>query len=65
MIFNSFIEKYKIKNQATLNKKIQQVVCSISLNNVGIHLQAGLFRFDIGIVILHPNPQKEHIGLNT
>ena len=54
MIFKSFIEKYNLKNQATSNKKIQQVVCSIGLNNVGIHLRDGPFRLDIGIVNLHP-----------
>ena len=54
MIFKSFIEKSKLKNQATSIKETQQVVCSIGLNNVGIHLRDGLFQFDIGIVNLHP-----------
>ena len=54
MTLKSFIEKYKLKNHATLNKKIQQVVCSIGFNNVGIHLRDGPCHSDIGIVNLHP-----------
>ena len=65
MMFKSFFEKYKIKNQATLNKKIQEVVCSISLKNVGIHLRAGPFRFDIRIVILHPTKGTHWVAYIT
>ena len=32
--FNEFIEKYKLKNKATSNIKIQQVLSSFSLNDV-------------------------------
>ena len=34
--------------------KIQQVLCSIGLNNVGVYLRDGPFESDIGIVKLHP-----------
>ena len=54
MTFNDFIKKYKLKNKATSNIKIQQVLNSIGLNNVGIYLRDGLFESDIGIVNLHP-----------
>ena len=53
MMFNDFIKKYKLKNKATSNIKIQQVLNSIGLNNVGIYLRDGSFSSDIGIVNLH------------
>ena len=37
------------------NIKIQQVLCSIGLNKVGIYLRDGPFSSDIGIVIFHPS----------
>ena len=52
--FNDFIKKYKLKNKATSNIKIQQVLDSIGLENVGIYLRDGPFKSDIGIVNLHP-----------
>ena len=54
MTFNDFIKKYNLKNKATSNIKIQQVLNSIGLNNVGIYLRDGPFESDIGIVNLHP-----------
>ena len=35
--------------------KIQQIFCSIGLDNVGICLGDGPFESDIGIVNLHPH----------
>ena len=55
MAFNEFIKKYNLKNKATSNKKIQQVLNSIGLNNVNIYLRDGPFSSDIGIVNLHPS----------
>ena len=52
--FNDFVHKYNLKNKATSNIKIQQLLCSIGLDNVGIHLRDGSFESDIGIVNLHP-----------
>ena len=54
MTFNEFIEKYNLKNKATSNIKIQQVLNSIGLNNVNIYLKDGPFSSDIGNVNLHP-----------
>ena len=54
LTFNNFIKKYKLKNKATSNVKIQQVLSSLSLNDVGIYLRDGPFKSDIGIVDLHP-----------
>ena len=55
MTFNDFIKKYNLKNKATSNIKIQQVLSSLSLNDVGIYLRDGPFESDIGIVNLHPS----------
>ena len=54
MTFNDFVKEYKLKNKATSSIKIQPVLNSIGLNNVGIYLRDGSFSSDIGIVILHP-----------
>ena len=53
MTFNDFIKEHNLKNKATSNIKIQQVLDSMRLNNVGIYLRDGLFSSDIGIVNLH------------
>ena len=53
--FNDFIKKYKLKNKATSNIKIQQVLSSLYSNDVGIYLRDGPFSSDIGIVNLHPS----------
>ena len=55
MTFNDFIKKYKLKNEATSNIKIQKILSSLSLNDVGIYLRDGPFSSDIGIVNLHPS----------
>ena len=55
MTFNGFIKKHNLKNKATSNIKIQQVLSSLSLNDIGIYLRDGPFEFDIGIVNLHPS----------
>ena len=55
MTFNDFIKKYKLKNEATSNIKIQQVLSSLSSNDVGILLRDGPFESNIGIVNLHPS----------
>ena len=55
MTFNDFFKKHKLKNGATSNIKIQQVLSSLSLNDVGIYLRDGPFDSNIGIVNLHPS----------
>ena len=55
MTFNDFIKKYELKNKATSNKKIQNILSSLSLNDVGIYLRDGPFKSDIGFVNLHPS----------
>ena len=43
MTFNEFIKKYNLKNKAISNIKIQKVLDSMRLNNVGIYLRDGPF----------------------
>ena len=53
--FNDFIKKFNLKNKATSNIKIQNILSSLSLNDVGIYLRDAPFKSDIGIVNLHPS----------
>ena len=55
MTFNDFIKKYNLRNKATSNIKIQQVLSSLSLNDVWVFLREGPFGSDVGIVNLHPS----------
>ena len=55
MTFNDFIKKYNLKNKATSNINIQNILSSLSLNGVGIYLRDGPLKSDIGIVNLHPS----------
>ena len=55
MSFNDFVKNYNLKNKATSNIKIQQVLSSLSLDDVGIYLGDGPFEYHIGIVNLHPS----------
>ena len=54
--FNDFVKKYNLKNKATSNKKIYEVLKNIGLDTkVGIYLRDASFSTDIGIVNLHPS----------
>ena len=54
--FNEFIKKYNLKNKATSNIKLYEVLKNIRLDTkVGIYLRDGLFSTDIGILNLHPS----------
>ena len=55
MSFTDFVHKHNLKNKATSNVKIYQILCSIGLHNVGIYLRDGPFESNIGIVNLHPS----------
>ena len=54
MTFKDSVKKFDLKNRATSNVKIQQVLSSLSLNDVGIYLRDGSFKTDIGVINLHP-----------
>ena len=55
MSFNDFVHKNNLKNKATSNIKIQQILSSLSLDDIGIYLRDGPFKSDIKIVNLHPS----------
>ena len=54
MTFNEFIKKFNLKNRATSNIKIHEVLKKMGLDSeAGIYLRDGPFESDIGIVNLH------------
>ena len=56
MSFNDFIHENGLNNKTTSIIKIYQILPSLSLIDVGIHLRDGPFwNFDKGIVNLHPS----------
>ena len=59
MTFIDFVHENNLKNKSTSNIKIQYVLSSLSLDDVGIYLRHGPFSSDIGIVNLYPS---KHIG---
>ena len=57
--FNDFFHKHKLKNEATSNLKIQNILGYIGLNNVEIYLKDRPFPVILELLIyIH---QKEHI----
>ena len=63
MSFNDYIHMCNLKNKATSNIKLQQILSSLSLNDERIFLRDGPFKFDIGTFNLHLS--KKQIGLHT
>ena len=59
--FDDFVRKNNLKNKATSNIKIQQVLCSIGMNKVGIYLRDELFESDIGVVNLRPSKRTNWV----
>ena len=54
--FNDFVKKYNLKNKATSNLKIYEVLKKIGLESkVEIYLRGESFSSDIGIVNIHPS----------
>ena len=59
MSLNDFIYKRGLKNTPTSNIKEQQILSSLSVNDVKIYLKLGPLSGNIGIVNLHP-PKGTH-----
>ena len=55
MTFNDYNKKFNSKNKATSNIKIQHVLLSLSLDDVGTYLRDEPFLGDKGVVNLHPS----------
>ena len=64
-MFNDFVLKHSLRIRATSNIKIQQVLDSIGLDNVGIYIRDGPFSSDIGIVILHWSKETHWVCYKT
>ena len=52
--FKEFVEKYRLKNEATSNVKIKEILDILKLNVPGIYMRDAKFTTDSGIVNLHP-----------
>ena len=63
MSFNDFDHKHNLKTEPTSNIKIQKVLGSVGLEEIGIYITDGLFKSDIRIVNLYPS-QRTHWVVN-
>ena len=52
--FKEFVEKYGLKNEATSNVKIKEILDILKLNSTGIYMKEAKFTTDSGIINLHP-----------
>ena len=62
MTFNDFFMKNNLRNKATSNIRIQQILSSLSLNDVGVYLRDERFESDVGIVNLHPSKRTHWVS---
>ena len=53
MSFIDFVQKDSLRNKATSNIKIYEILSSVGLDNVDINLRDRPFSSDIGLVNLH------------
>ena len=60
--FNDFVKKFNLKNKATSNIKIQQVLSSLSLNDVDIE---DMIHLNLILVLLIYTHRKALIGFVT
>ena len=60
--FNDFVLKHNLKNKATSNIKIHEVLRKMGLDaKVVIYLRDGVLESDIGIVNLHPSKRTHWV----
>ena len=52
--FKEFVEKYGLKNEATSNIKIKEILKLMNITKCGIYMRDDKFTTDSGIVNLHP-----------
>ena len=57
----TFFTNYEFKNKAISNIKLQEVIGSIGLDNVGIYLKDGPFSSDIRILNLLPSKETHWV----
>ena len=62
MTFNDFVQKHNLKNKATSNLKLYEVLKKIGLDSkVGIYLRDGDFSTNYGVVNLHPSRETHWV----
>ena len=54
LLFKEFVEKYGLKNEATSNVQIKEILDILKLNSTGIYMRDDKFTTPSGIVNLHP-----------
>jgi hypothetical protein len=52
--FKEFVGKYGLKDEATSNVKIKEILARLKLNSTGIYMRDDKFTTKSGIVNLHP-----------
>ena len=52
--FKEFVEKHGLKNKATSNVKIKEILNLLKLNSTGIYMRDDKFTTPSGLVNLHP-----------
>ena len=61
MAFNEVFHIFELKNKATSNVKIYQILSSLPLNKIGTYLGDGPFSIGLGIVRLHPTKRTHWV----
>ena len=51
--FKEFVDKYGLKNEATSNVEIKEILGTLKLNSTGIYMRGDQFTTTSGIVNLH------------
>ena len=59
------LKKYGLKNEATSNVKIKEILDILKLNSTGIYMRDAKFRTDSGIVNLHPTKGTHRVMFVT
>ena len=63
--FKEFVEKYGLKNEATSNVKMKEILDILKLNSTGSYMRDAKFRTDSGIVNLHPTKGTQWVMFVT
>ena len=58
---NDFIHQCGLKNKASSNIIIQNILSSLALTDVGVYLRDGPLRIEKGIVNLHPIQDSQRV----
>ena len=62
MSFIETFQKYNLRDTTTSIKKIQEILSSVSLSDVGNLFRDGPFTTDVGIVNLHPTNATQWVA---